>query len=114
MTGKQLKIIGWGYEGEEISADEHRMITARFSDRFDGDFEIREAPADEEAIRLHPPCLYMSPALAPFSSIAKRDRLVHTYGKSFTDYVRQFDGDFSPAPDIVAFASSEADIMAVY
>ena len=113
MTAKQLKIIGWGYEGDEITPDEHAMITTRFSERFEGDFEIRQPPT-EDAIALHPPRLEIPAALAPFASSAKRDRLVHTYGKSFPDYARQFEGDFSPAPDIVAFARSEADIEAVY
>ncbi len=113
MTKKQLKIVGWGYEGDEISAEEHEMITTRFTERFEGDFEIRQAPG-EESIELHAPRLEIPAALAPFSSAAKRDRLVHTYGKSFPDYARAFERDFSPAPDIVAFARSESDIEAVY
>ena len=44
MTEKQLKIVGWGYEGDEISAEEHEMISTRFTERFEGDFEIRKAP----------------------------------------------------------------------
>ena len=51
---RQLKIIGWGYEGDEISAEEHAMLTARFTERFGGDFEIR-TPPDEDAIELHAP-----------------------------------------------------------
>jgi len=113
MSTRQLKIIDWGYEGDEISADEHEMITSRFRDRFEGDFEVRKAPA-EESIELHAPRLDMPAALAGFSSTAKRDRLVHTYGKSFPDYARQFERDFSPAPDIVSFVRSEEDIEAVY
>jgi alkyldihydroxyacetonephosphate synthase len=113
MGAKELKIIGWGYEGEEISPEEHQMITTRFSERFEGDFEIRKAPA-EEAIDLHASRLEVPASLKDFASTGKRDRLVHTYGKSFPDYARAFDGNFASAPDIVAFARSEADIEAVY
>ncbi|WP_177243466.1 FAD-binding protein [Bradyrhizobium sp. Gha] len=34
--------------------------------------------------------------------------------KSYPDYARQFLGDYRNAPDIVAWARSEADIVAVY
>jgi alkyldihydroxyacetonephosphate synthase len=108
-----LKIIGWGYEGEEISPDEHAMVTTRFRERFKGEFEIRKAPT-EDSIELHAPRLAIPAALAPFSSAGKRDRLIHTYGKSFPDYARAFERDFANAPDFVAFARSEADIEAVY
>ncbi len=113
MTDRQLKIIGWGYEGEEISDDEHRMIDDRFRGRFSGDFDIREAPT-EDAIDVHASRLDVPANLADFATTAKRDRLVHTYGKSFPDYARAFEGDFANAPDIVAFARSESDIEAVY
>src|SRR5690606_33466158 len=78
-----------------------------------GVWEVRKAPT-EEAIELHQPRLDIPAALSSFSSNDKRDRLVHTYGKSFPDYTRAFDRDFRNAPDFVAFARSEADIEAVY
>ncbi len=113
MTDRNLKIIGWGYEGEEISDEEHRMIDTRFRERFGGDFEIRKAPT-EDAIDLHKSRLDVPFSLVDFATTNKRDRLVHTYGKSLPDYARAFEGDFANAPDIVAFARSEADIEAVY
>ena len=113
MGARQLKIVGWGYEGDEISADEREMVTSRFTERFGGEFEIRKAP-NEDSIDLHASRVEIPTALAAFSSATKRDRLVHTYGKSFPDYARQFERDFTNAPDIVAFARSEADIEAVY
>ncbi|WP_409190364.1 hypothetical protein [Bradyrhizobium sp. RDM4] len=35
-------------------------------------------------------------------------------GKSYPDYARQFLGDYRNAPDVVAWARSETDIVAVY
>src|SRR5690606_7162558 len=113
VSTRRLKVIGWGYEGDEISAEEHGMITSRSRERFGGEWEVRKAPT-EEAIELHQPRLDIPAALSSFSSNDKRDRLVHTYGKSFPDYTRAFDRDFRNAPDFVAFARSEADIEAVY
>jgi alkyldihydroxyacetonephosphate synthase len=113
MTKQRLKIVGWGYEGDDLSADERELVVSRFRNRFGGDFALRDAPA-EDAIDLHPPRIDVPQALAAFCTAAKRERLVHTYGRSYLDYVRGFDGDFTNAPDLVAHARSEADIAAVY
>ena len=92
MPDKQLKVIGWGYEGEEISEEEQQMIDSRFRERFGGEFEIRKAPT-EDAISLHKSRLDIPSSLADFATTNKRDRLVHTYGKSLPDYARAFEGD---------------------
>ncbi len=113
MTQRQLKIVGWGYEGDDITADEKEMVTSRFTERFGGDFEVRHPPT-EDAIELSTPRLDIPAALSAFATTNKRDRIVHTYGASFPDYARSFEGDFTNAPDIVAFARAETDIEAVY
>lgn len=113
MTKRKLKLVGWGYEDEEISAAEHAMITTRFAERFGGDFEVRKAPTEDA---FDPPRtrIDIPSRLTEFSTSDKRERLIHAYGKSFPDYARQFMRDCRSAPDIVAFARSEADIEAVY
>ncbi len=113
MTRRALKIIGWGYEGDEITPAEKEMITTRFAARFGGEFEIRKAPT-EDSIALHAPRLAMPATLAAFSTSDKRERLLHTYGKSFPDYARAFERDFANAPDVVARVRNEDDIDAVY
>jgi len=113
MAVRRLNIIGWGYEGDEISAEEHEMITNRFRDRFGGEFEVRKAPT-EDSIELHAPRHEVPASLAAFTIADNRDRLIHTYGKSLPDYARAFERDFTNAPDIVACARSETDIEAVY
>lgn len=113
MSKKRLKIIGWGYEGEELTPAEYERVTTVTRERFGGEFEIRKAP-DEGSIELHAPRLAIPPALAAFTTTDKRERLVHTYGHSYPDYARALERDFSNAPDLVAFVRSEADIEAVY
>ena len=112
MTTSKPKLIGWGYEGDEISDAERHMVTSRMRERFGGDFEIRKAPS-EDAIELHSPRLSVPANLSAFASSDRRERLLHTYGKSYPDYARQFQGDFRSAPDIVAHVRSEEDIAAV-
>ena len=53
------------------------------------------------------------PASLPFCSTALYDRAAHTYGKSFPDYVRGLVGDYSNAPDVVAYPRTEEEIVAV-
>ncbi len=113
MDASKLKVIGWGYEGDDISREEYEMVTGQAREYFGDDLEVRETPT-EESIELHAPRLEMPAALAEFSTRDKRERLIHTYGHSFADYARAFERDFRHAPDIVAFARSEADIDAVY
>lgn len=113
MSTRRLKILGWGYVGEEITREEHERATSTQRERFTGDFEIRKAPT-EESIELHPSRLAVPTALAAFTTTDTRERLLHTYGHSFPDYARMFERDFRNAPDLVAYARSEADIDAVY
>ena len=114
MTAKRPRLVGWGYEGEEMTPAEHDMVMARYTERFGrfgGDFERRKPPLAGE-IELHRPRLEVPAVLAGFATSDTHERLLHTYGKSFPDYVRIFDRDFTNAPDMVAYAGSETDIEA--
>ena len=52
-------------------------------------------------------------SLAAFCSGERYDRVAHTYGKSYPDYVRAMLGDYDSAPDVVAYPRNEAEISAV-
>ena len=113
MATRELKLVGWGYEGDGITDVERQLVTSRMCERFGGEFEICKAPG-EDAIELHEPRLSVPAELSALATSSKRDRLLHTYGKSYPDYARQFLGDYRNAPDLVAYARSEADITAVF
>ena len=110
---RRPKLIGWGFEGDEMTSSEREMVMQRCCDRFGGDYEIRLPPTEDE-IELHASRLAVPNTLARFATNADSERLRHTYGMAFPDYVRIFDQDFTPAPDLVAYARSEADIEAVF
>src|SRR6476661_3679343 len=74
--------------------------------------EGKVKPPRLEDIKLAPPRLDPRPSL-PFCSTALYDRAAHTYGKSFPDYVRGLVGDYSNAPDVVAYPRTEEEIVAV-
>ena len=64
-----------------------------------------------DAIDLPPPRLSVPKAFAAACSQTAYDRASHTYGKSFRDIVRGLGGDFRRAPDLVAFPSSESELV---
>ncbi|MEZ5822088.1 MAG: FAD-binding oxidoreductase [Xanthobacteraceae bacterium] len=113
MAMRRLKLVGWGYEDDEISDAERQMVTSRMRERFGGEFDVRKAPG-ADAVELHAPRLAVPVELSAYATDARQDRLLHTYGKSYPDYARQFLGDYRNAPDIVAYVRDEADIAAVY
>src|SRR5262245_38008190 len=113
MTQPRLKHFGWGREGEGITPEEEAFVWTRSRDRLRiGEFQEIKPPGLEEielvAPRLEPPA-----ALAGIASTERYDRVAHTYGKSYPDYVRGLLGDYAAAPDVVVYPRNQLDIAAV-
>src|SRR5947208_10848418 len=113
MSERRLKHFGWGREGEGLTTEEEASALDRYRRLFaiDG-FEERSPPSLSE-IALRPPRIAPPPALAPHCSSELYDRVAHTYGKSFSDYVRGLTGQYDNAPDVVAYPRNEAEVTAV-
>ena len=112
MTQPRLKHFGWGREGESLTPAEEAFVLARIEQLFGPLAEGKVKPPRLEDIELAPPRLDPPPSL-PFCSTAVYDRAAHTYGKSFPDYVRGLVGDYSNAPDVVAYPRTEEEVAAV-
>ena len=114
MIAKRPKFCGWGYEGDGLTQEEREMVLGRYAERFglEGFENFINTPSPDQ-VDLHTSGIEIPAALAGFSSTANIDRLTHTYGKSFPDYVRIYDKNFTNAPDIVAYATSEDQVDAV-
>ena len=113
MAEARLKFFGWGREGEGMTAAEEEAALARYRRLFAfGDFDERPAPTLSN-LMLPPSRLAPPPSLAPICSREPYDRAAHTYGKSFRDYARGLAGDYSSAPDVVAYPRDEGDIAAL-
>ena len=113
MVDRQPKFFGWGFEGDGLTLDEEKMVLDNYAGRFGVDgFERIPIPTVDQ-IELHGSRVEVPAKLAQICSTKDHDRLTHTYGKSFPDYVRITDKDFTNAPDIVAYAKSEDDVDAV-
>jgi hypothetical protein len=107
MAERWLKHFGWGREGEGLTAEEEAFALDRYRRLFAVDrFDERSPPALSE-IALRPPRIAPPPALAPHCSSEHYDRVAHTYGKSFSDYVRGLAGQYDNPPDVVAYPRNE-------
>ena len=113
MTQGRLKHFGWGREGEGLSAEEEVAALGRYRSLFGvGHFGERNPPPLSE-IELRAPRLAPPATLALCCSTDPYDRVAHTYGKSFCDYARGLVGDYSNAPDVVAYPRDENEVAAI-
>jgi len=113
MAERRLKLCGWGYEDDGLSAGETETLIGRLADRYDLGVAERRAPPPMDALSLPKPRLEAPAALQSFCTVDAYDRATHTYGKSLPEYVQIFDNRFDNAPDFVAYARDEDDITAV-
>ncbi len=112
-TEARLKHFGWGREGEGITQAEEDAALDRYRRLFGVDEFEEMAPPPLVDIRLQAPRIAPPSVLSGLCSTAAYDRAAHTYGKSFRDYVRGLRGDYTAAPDLVAYPKSEAEIAAL-
>jgi alkyldihydroxyacetonephosphate synthase len=113
MIQPRLKHFGWGREGEGLTSAEEAFVFGRIEQQFGPVADGEVKPPRLEDIKIETPRLN-PPASLPFCSTALYDRAAHTYGKSFPDYVRGLAGDYSNAPDVVAYPRTEEEIAAVF
>jgi alkyldihydroxyacetonephosphate synthase len=113
MTQPRLKHFGWGREGEGITPEEEAFVWTRIRERLRIDEFQEIKPPGLEEIELVAPRLEPPAALAGIASTERYDRVAHTYGKSYPDYVRGLLGDYAAAPDVVVYPRNQLDIAAV-
>jgi len=112
-VARQRKFWGWGVEGEGPNDAQAAALGKTLGQRF-GVSELEIAPPPRiEDVTLPKPRVVPPDRLAALCSQTPFDRASHTYGKSFRDTVRGARGEFEPAPDLVAFPRSEADVVAL-
>ncbi len=110
---RKLNYFGWGFEGDGLNADEEEAVIGGYSKRFGGTRFTRKAVPPPGDLDL-PPARVSAPAsLESICSTGAFDRITHTYGQSYPDYVRMLDGDYGSAPDMVAWPRNEDQIADV-
>ena len=110
---KTLKYWGWGYEGECLDARETAALLTNLADGYgicpvdDGAFPTLDA------IELRAPRLTPPPGLSRICSSDRYQRVLHAFGQSQPDSIRIYMGDFTSAPDVVAYPESGDDVAAL-
>ncbi len=112
-VSRERSLWGWGWADRVPDAETRRALAAYAGAMLGIEPPALRAPPMLETIRMPEPALAPPPALATFCSSARLDRAMHTHGKSYRDVVRAFTGDFTGAPDFVAYPRDEADVAAV-
>jgi alkyldihydroxyacetonephosphate synthase len=112
MTERRRSFWGWGWE-DKFPDDDGRRNLAQLAGMFLGvtDVELGDVPTEAD-IRVPAPRIEAPKHLSHLVSTDVRDRACHTYGRSYPDVVRGYQGDFSPAPDAVLRPENEADVIA--
>ncbi len=108
----QRSYWAWGLVSDEPSEADRRKAAERVSARFGVQIEPPPSPS-AEALQLRPPRINPPEALASIFSADVAVRAGHTYGKSYRDAIRAFNGDFPNPTDLVAFPRDEHEVRAV-
>jgi alkyldihydroxyacetonephosphate synthase len=109
----QRSATGWGFVGEEPTADEIERLRALLALRFpDAPAEHRPpAPPDDAAVPA--PRLAVPAPLADRCTTDPAARRLHARGQSYVDTVRAARGEIDRFPDVVAVPRDAAEVAAV-
>jgi alkyldihydroxyacetonephosphate synthase len=112
MTDRRRSWWGWGWADEALDAATTDKLAASLGARFGVTFDVRPPP-DVADLDLRAPRITPPDALAAICSTDTEVRAGHTYGKSYRDVVRGSYGQLPHPPDVVAFPTTEADVVAI-
>jgi alkyldihydroxyacetonephosphate synthase len=106
---RKRKHWGWGYEDQQASRAEVEAAAAGIRERLGIGGEVEDpVPLDEVALRK--PRLKRPERLGDLFGDARHERASHAMGRSYTDVVRGFRGEFENPPDLVAYPRDESEI----
>ncbi len=110
MGGRRQKHWGWGFEDQQPSSAQLRNTAAALQTQLGFASAPPQEPVALEAVRLATPASKRPAALASICTADVHSRASHALGKSYTDVVRGFRGDFEHPPDLVARPREELDV----
>jgi alkyldihydroxyacetonephosphate synthase len=111
-VSRRRKHWGWGYEDEQLSGQELRGAAGFLSERLGFGSSEPEQPVSLSDVSLPAPRLAPAPALAEFCATDTYERALHCYGRSYSDVVRAFRGQFDHPPDVVVHPRNETELAA--
>lgn len=111
MARPVRKFWGWGFEGDDVPADEAAAVRNRFGQLF-GDLHAPLPVPTAADIELRAPRVRVPAALKCVTD-AHVDRVTHSYGQSYADIARAFLRTFPAPPDLVAWPADAAELVRV-
>jgi len=110
MSSKPRSRWGWGYAGEMMDED----ALAEQKEFYEEVLGFPERPVLDpvsiEEATLPEPAIDPPDHLADVCTTDRATRARRTYGMAQPEHIRAFHGDFSPAPDVVARPTTEAEV----
>ena len=110
---RRLKHWGWGFEDEHPSPADLAGAAGFLAERLGFGSPEPAQPVPLEALTLPAARLRAPASLTPICADDVYERALHSYGRSYRDTVRAFQGRFDHPPDIVARPRDEAELAAV-
>ena len=119
---KQMKWWGWGNVDESFDVTNRPHFNAYVGKHLGMDVDQIEivSPVDLESIKLRPSNVskeFLSALENRFETnkytMDHKERIIHSYGKSFRDLYRMRRGIISRAPDIVLYPENESDVVSI-
>jgi alkyldihydroxyacetonephosphate synthase len=110
---RRRKHWGWGFEDQQPTPAQVRASALELGAHLGIASEDVEDPVALESLELAPPRLLPPASLSQISQADPHARASHALGKSYTDVVRGFRGQFDELPDFVARPRDEADLERV-
>jgi alkyldihydroxyacetonephosphate synthase len=112
-VSRRLKHWGWGYEDEQPSPRELRATAAFAAQHLGFGSPEPEAPVALETLSVPAPRLRAPGSLSAFVTDDLHERVLHAYGRSYTDIVKAFRGRYDHVPDLIARPRREDEVEAV-
>ncbi|MGH2879926.1 MAG: FAD-binding oxidoreductase [Solirubrobacteraceae bacterium] len=113
MSARRRKHWGWGYEDEQLPLAEMRAAAAGLSEHLGFPVGDVEESVALESVRLRAPRVVAPASLGAICGADAHARASHALGKSYSDVVRGFRGQFDHPPDFVVYPREEGDIERV-
>jgi alkyldihydroxyacetonephosphate synthase len=110
VSTRRRKHWGWGFEDEQPSPAQVRAAARGLAAHLGFPPVEVEQPVDLGEVTLPAARVLPPAALAGICATDTHARASHALGKSYADIVRGFRGQFSSAPDFVAYPREEADV----
>jgi alkyldihydroxyacetonephosphate synthase len=108
---RRHKHWGWGFEDQQLPAADARALASTLAEHlgFPAAGSL-EDPMPLENVELAPPRVEPPAALTEICAGDEHTRASHALGKSYSDVVRGFRGNFEHPPDFVARPREESEI----